>query len=141
MQQPQVRAFKYELRNYRFYQSRIEKLNELIDFCYTLLPGSVHGIDLADIRTHGTPNKEREYRIRDEISKHERNLRHVEEKKEYLDEILDKMEEELREAVKCVYVDGKTMIETADKYDLSATGLQYRIDTEIMRVLNGETEL
>ena len=137
---PQVRAFKNELRNYRFYQERIDKLNELIEFCYTLLPGAVHGIDLADVRVHGIPNKDREYKIRDEITRHEENLKRTEEKKKYLDEILNEMETSLREAIIAVYCDGIRMMDAAEEFNLSTNGLQYRINCEIERALNGKTD-
>ena len=57
------------------------------------------------------------------------------------DEILDEMSDDLREAVLSVYSDGLRMIDVAQEMNLSATGLQYRIDAEIERVLNGKTEL
>ena len=136
MQSQEVRAFKNELRNYRFYETRLRKLDELIDFCYSLLPGNVHAINYSDPITGGTPNKDREYRIRDEISRHEQNKARTQAKVDYIEEILDKMENSVKEAAISIFVEGNRTDDVAPEYHLSSNALLNRINREIERVIN-----
>lgn len=136
MQSENVKAFKNELRNYNFYLTRIKKINSLIEYCYSLLPQSVHAIDYSQPVIHGAPNKDNEYRIRDDISKHEANVKSTQVKINEVDEILALMETSLKRAVIDVYVEGKRIEDIAILHHLSIGGLQYRIDKEIERCLN-----
>ena len=138
MQSKRVKAFKNELRAYSFNLSRIEALQSLIDICYSHLPGSVHGLDPSRIPMSSVPNKELEYRIRNEIDHHERNKSLTEAKVHYIDEILDQMETSLKQAVISIYVDGNTMESIATKMFLSTNALQNRINKELERVLNDQ---
>ena len=84
------------------------------------------------------PNKELEYRIRNEIDHHERNKSLTEAKVHYIDEILNQMETSLKQAVISIYVDGNTMESIAAKMFLSTNALQNRINKELERVLNDQ---
>ena len=136
-----VRSFKNELRNYSFYLSRVEALQSLIDMCYEHLPGYVHGVDPSRIPSMSVPNKDLEYRLRNEIEHHERNKSLTEAKIHYCDEILDLMENELRTAIKRIYIDGEHMSSIAMKMYLSTNALQNRINREIERVLNEQEKI
>ena len=139
-QSKRVKAFKNELRAYEFNLSRIEALQSLIDICYSHLPGSVHGLDPSKIPMNPAPNKDLEYRIRNEIDRHERNKALTEAKVKYCDDILIQMETELRHAVKRIYIHGDTMESVARKMYLSTNALQNRINREMERVLNEQDE-
>lgn len=135
MQSKDVKAFKRELENYNFYVERVKALDNLIEFCYHLL-GGVKGCDPSKEPIHGgVPNKDREYKIRDEITHHEKNKALTLAKIDYIDEILSRMGEEPRNQIKSVYIDGNTMNNVSRKYYISKTTLQYRIDREIKRAL------
>ena len=135
VQSIEVKTFKNELRNYAYYKQRLVSLSELIDFCFDMLPGSVHGIDPGKEPSHSLPDKEREYRVRDEIEHHEKNLRRTREKIEYIDEILAKIERPLRTAIIAIYVEGKRVDATAAEYFLSPMGLSKRINKAIENAL------
>lgn len=134
-QSRQVSAFKNELRSYSFYLQRIEALQTLIDLCYHNLSG-VHAIDPSKIPMGGLPNKDLEYRIRDEIERHERNKAFAEANVEYVDRVLGRIETPLREAIISVYVKGNTTRSVADKLYLSHTALQKRINRAIEEALD-----
>ena len=134
-QSAKVRSFKNELRNYSFYLSRVEALQSLIDLCYESLPGSVHGLDPSKLPTSSVPNKDFEYRVRNEIERHERNKWLTEMNIKRCDEILDQMETELKTAVKRIYIDGEKMSKIAMELYLSTNALQNRINRELERLL------
>ena len=107
-----------------------------MELCYSMLPHNVHSIDFTRPVVHGLPNKDLEYRIRDEITKHEANLKSTQAKIDEIDEILALMETSLKKAINDVYVEGNRIEDVAMIYHLSIGGLQYRIDKEIERCLN-----
>lgn len=84
----------------------------------------------------GLPNKDLEYRIRDEIERHERNKAFAEANVEYVDRVLGRIETPLREAIISVYVKGNTTRSVADKLYLSHTALQKRINRAIEEALD-----
>ena len=134
-QSAKVRTFKNELRNYSFYLQRVEALQSLINLCYEALPGNVHGVDPSRIPSMSVPNKEYEYRIRDEIERHERNKWLTEMNIKHCDEILDQIENELRTAIKRIYIEGNTMESVASKMYLSTNALQNRINRALEKLL------
>ena len=140
-QSKRVKAFKNRLMNYEFNLSRVEALQTLIDICYSHLPGAMHGLDPSRIPVSSVPNKELEYRIRNEIDHHEANLRHTEDEIREVDEILNRMETTLKHAVIYVYAKGKTMESIAATMHLSTNALQYRINKELERVLDEKEEI
>ena len=81
------------------------------------------------------PNKEYEYRIRDEIERHERNKWLTEMNIKHCDEILDQIENELRTAIKRIYIEGNTMESVASKMYLSTNALQNRINRALEKLL------
>ncbi|MBR3062341.1 MAG: hypothetical protein IKG65_08040 [Exiguobacterium sp.] len=134
MQKEQVKAFKNELRNYTFYCSRIVSLGNSIEFCYDRL-GGVRGIDPSKEPVHAMPNKEMEYKLRDEIERYEATLKRYKEKVDSIDEILERIELPIREAVITVYVNGNQLVKVARDYYLSPTGLQKRINRAIEKAI------
>ena len=130
MQKPEVRAFKNELRNYTYYCSRIASLEESIEFMYDKL-GGVRGIDPSKEPLHTQPSMEFEYMVRDKITDLEKNKALYEAKRDYIDQILGKMETSVREAVISVYVRMEKCIKVADQHFLSSTGLQKRMNRAI----------
>ena len=136
MQKDSVRAFKNELRNYNYYLSQIVSLENSIEFLYDRL-GGVRGVDPSKEPTHSLPNKELEYKLRDDIERLERKKASVEAKAKEIDRTLSFMEEEIRYAIMCVYANGKQVKYMSDKMYLSPSGLVLRMNKAIERALNG----
>lgn len=134
MQTDDVRAFKNELRNYNYYLSRIVTLANSIEFVFERL-GGVRGIDPSKEPIHAMPDPDLEWKLRDQIEIYEAEKRRYEAKAGEIDQILNKMETSVREAVIEVYANGKTVMKVADKMYLSPSGLKRRIDKAIKKAL------
>jgi len=134
MQPMEVKAFKNELRNYTFYLHEISTIENSIEFIYDKL-GGVRGVDPSKEPIHALPNKELEWKLREDITKLEAKKILLERKKEYIDSILILMENDLREAVFAVYCEGKTMQSVSLKYNLSTSGLNKRITVALKKAL------
>ena len=131
MQKQEVKAFKNELRNYTYYCSRIVTLENSIEYLYDRL-GGVRGIDPSKEPTHAMPNKDLEYKIRDDISHLEAKLATYRIKTESVDEILGRMDLEICEAIKKVYVKGDHIEKVARAMYLSHNGLAKRMNRAIL---------
>ena len=136
MQDVAIKAFKNELSNYRFYQRRLKSLENMIEYCYDML-GGVRAVDPSKEPTHAfVPNKDREYAIRDEIARHERNKALVEAKLKYLDEILGQIETPLKEALIAIFADRrKTLIKVASEMYMSESTLRRTLNRAIKKAL------
>ena len=134
-QSEKVRAFKNELRNYNYNIKRLIFLDEKIESCYEML-GGVRGIDFTKEPIHSPPNKELEYKIRDDIERYRRLKERTEDKVKYCDEILAKMETDVRWAITSVYVDGRQIRNIALKMFLAHSTLQKRINKAIEEALD-----
>ena len=127
---PEVRAFKNELRNYVYYTSQLVTIGNSIEFLYERL-GGVKGIDPSKEPTHALPNKELEWKLRDDISRLDTKKSRLESKIKDIDETLDLMDISIRTAVKMVYIYGKQVKLVADEFYLSSSGLAKRMDRAI----------
>ena len=127
---PEVRAFKNELRNYAYYTSRVASLTDSIEFLYERL-GGVKGIDPSKEPTHSLPNKDMEYKLRDDISLLDSKRSRLTNKIREIDELLDLMDYDIRMAIKMVYIYGKQVKSVADEYYMSSSGLAKRMDRAI----------
>ena len=134
MQSEDIKAFKNELRNYNYNLSRIITLKNSIEYCYDRL-GGVRAIDTSKEPIHSPPNKELEYKLRDDIERYRHLKALYEAKVEYVDEILAKMETEIRTAIISVYVEGRKVMHIANKMYLSHNGLQKRMNRAIEKAL------
>jgi hypothetical protein len=137
MKQPEsVRAFKNELRNYRFYIERAVELEDKIEFLYDRL-GGVRGIDPSKEPLHIMPNRDIEWKIRDDISKLDAQMSLVRAKIRYVDQILAKMEEPVKTAIICVYIDKKKTDVVAVQMWISPSGLMKKMNKAIEEALDG----
>lgn len=134
MQKESVRSFKNDLRSYRYKLGRIVFLDTSIEAIYDRL-GGVRGIDPSKEPMHSQPDKEMEYRLRDRIERLEAEKTLLAKEISYIDSILMKMKEDIREAVKTVYVERKPIIVVCQSVYLSPTGLKKRMDRAIERAL------
>lgn len=134
-QKEQVRAFKNELRNYNYYLHRIATLNNSIEWCYDMLGADPRAVDPSREPMHSPPNKDFEYKMRDDIERYRAKLKRVENKIDDISQILSNIENETRMAIKSVYIEGKQMRIVASKLCLSLGALQNRIDKAIERAL------
>lgn len=134
-QSKDVKAFKNELRNYTYNCYRIETLQNSIDFCYHRLGADARAIDYSKEPNHSTPNKELEYKLRDDIEYYSHLQAQFQAKVDYVDLILANIEEETRNAIKSVYIEGKQMRLICSRMYLSLGALQKRINKAIERAL------
>lgn len=137
MQDEEVRAFKNELRNYTYYLSRIVTLENSIEFLYDRL-GGVRGIDPSKEPLHAMPNKEMEWKLRDDISKLEAKKERYEKNLAEIDQILNQIEEFTRDALKLVYIEGKRTDVVADAMLISPSGLKNRMNRAIKKAIKKE---
>lgn len=135
MQSEQVRAFKNELRNYNFYLSQETTLINSIEFLYDRL-GGVRGIDPSKEPLHVMPNKDMEWKIRDDISKLDAKLSVLRAKIHSIDSILTKMDIHAREAVIAVYACRRRMEDECGKYCYSPQGFNHYLNRIIEDALN-----
>ena len=135
--EPNIRAFKNELRNYNYYLSRLTTLTESIEFFYYQL-GGVKGKDPTKERTHVPPNKEYEWRLREQITILEQERDRVAKNIDYIQSILAQIKKPLRTAVFEVYCEGKTIHSVSLKMNLSSSGLDAQITKALRRVLHEE---
>ena len=134
MQKEEVKAFKFKLRGYTYLCSTIGTLENSIEFCYDRL-GGVRGIDPSKEPTHAMPNKELEYKLRDDIERYEAKLKLKVNEKVEIDQILGKIENPLRDAIFDVYVLGRRVDDVARGLYLSHNGLHKQINKAIERAL------
>lgn len=137
MQKEEVRAFKNELRNYTFLLHEIVTLENSIESIFDRL-GGVRGIDPSKEPLHSLPDKDLEYKLRDDIEKLEAKLRLRRGEKEHIDLILSRIESPLREAIFDIYVMGKRFDNVAYDVAYSHNGLYKRINKVIEGALHGK---
>lgn len=133
-QRPEVKAFKQELENYSYYLEREKKLSGMIDYCYDLL-GGVRGVNPAAVRSNSPVDKEREYRIRDEIAKHEKNRKRNKEKIAEIEETVNLMPEDAKEIVRLKYLKGKTYVQISEIVYMSPSTVKDRLNRAIIAAL------
>ena len=131
----EIQAFKYKLRGYNFLCYEITTLENSLEFCYDRL-GGVRGIDPSKEPTHAMPNKELEYKLRDDIERYEAKLKLKISEKVEIDQTLDRMETSLREAVFRVYAKGENCLKVSGDYYLSPSGLKKRMNKAISGALH-----
>ena len=84
---------------------------------------------------HTQPDKELEYRIRDEIERYRKQKELYEAKVHEIDRILYNIENPLKTAIINVYIDGKRVDRIAGEMFLSHNGLAKRMNKAIERAL------
>ena len=137
MQSNQVRAFKNELRNYSFVLHEITTLENSIEFLYDRL-GGVRGIDPSKEPLHTVPDKDLEYKLRDDISKLDAKLSLRRAEKERVEEIMGRVEKTLSDAIFRIYVLHARTDVVAGEMFISPNGLHHRINRALERALNEE---
>lgn len=136
MQKKEVEAFKNELRNYNYYTSRVVTLEASIEFKYDRL-GGVRGVDPSREPVHAQPNKEMEYKLRDDISKLEAEKERVERDLIHINEILNRMGNDDRWGVFKVYAERKRLEDICKVFNYSPSGYSAKLDRAIEEALNG----
>lgn len=134
-QRIEVKAFKNELRNYTYLCYVINTLENSIEDCYDRL-GGVRGVDPSKEPIHGMPNKELEYKLRNDIEHYESILRQKVNQKVEIDRILGRIETPLKMAIIDVYVNGRRVDDTAKRMFLSHNGLYKQMNKAIKEALD-----
>ena len=135
MQKDNVRAFKNELRNYRFYKKQLIEYEDAIEYYYDRL-GGVRGVDPSREPIHSPPNKDYEYWLRDKIETYAQLKARTERNVLYVDQILGRMETSLRTAIIAIYVKGNKVSKLSMDMEISESGLLKRINKEIEKALD-----
>ena len=135
MMKVEVRAFKGRLKGYRYWQLRERGQAQMLELLYDLIGASPKSPKLDGIQVHSPKNLDKEYRIREEIERVQANLSHAQAEIKYVDEILDKIESPLREAIIDIYADNIKMECWSKKMDIATSTLNSRIDKAIEKAL------
>lgn len=130
-----IEMFKGKLRGYIFFKKQIEKYKEEIEYCYDKLGASPKSPNLQSEPIHSVKDIDKEHETRDKITALELKLSHAESEIQFIDEILDKIENPLRGAIINVYCYRKTIYSQARKLYMAKTTLQDKIDKEIDRAI------
>ena len=112
----------------------IKKYQERIEEIYDRL-GGVRAIDPSKEPTHSPPDKDLEYALRNQISKYEHRKNVLTLQIQWVDEILDRIEKPLCDAIKSVYARNETIAKKAEEIGLSETGLRKRMNKAIQKAL------
>ncbi len=131
----QIEMFKGRLKGYRYFQKQVKKYDEEIQDCYNQLGASPHSPSFDSEPIHSPKNIDREYKIRDRIEALELKKGRSLDEIRFCDEILDKLETSLKEAIIAVYADKRTMQEQADKLYMAKSTLRDTINREIKRAI------
>lgn len=134
MQDNKVKSFKYDLANYNNYQDNIKELTDKIEDCYYQLSG-VHSPDATKIPTKTPKNIDNEYKLRDNIEQYESLKKAYQTIITYCDIILDRMDEETKQATIDIYVNGMRTEDVAQRMFTSRSALNSRITREIKKSL------
>lgn len=135
MQKEEVGAFKNELRNYNYYLSRVKTMEASIEFLYDRL-GGVRGVDPSKEPLHTMPNKEMEYKLRDDISRLDAQKARFERHLQEIDEVLNRMGNDERWGVFKVYAERKRLEDICKIFHYSPSGFRSRLERAIEEALN-----
>lgn len=136
MTNEEINAFINELKNYRFYQERIKRLDDLIDTCFYWLSG-VKGIQYDKLPSTYNPELTEENRLRilEEIELHRNNKEETETKIKELDRVISLLEEDVQRHIKDIYIKGMTYGKVAYREHMSQEGVRKRIKKELRKVV------
>lgn len=134
MQPAEVRAFKTDLASYYLKLEQIKRYDELIERLYDIL-GGVRAIDPSKEPIHSVPDKEKEYAIREQISRFEAKKQLLQAQTKDLEQTLERIEKPLCEAIIEVYAKHKTISSVARKMFFSESGLRKRMNKAIQKAL------
>lgn len=131
-----VRAFKNELRNYRYYQKRLKAINEEIDNIYYNLSGiASKPFGASAGSTNQQAKEENRLNALDKIEKLKDKANIYTKQLQSLERTLNACSEEIRDAIIKIYCDGHTYSSMAIHTYYSPRGLEKRIDKEIKLAL------
>lgn len=133
-QRKRVDAFKNELRNYRQYRDALQDQNETLDRLFYELSG-VKGVrfDRLPAGSNYRLTEQRKLDLLEDIACVQNEADRLSKQLEMINAVLSEMEEEARDAMIEIYTCGRRYIDVAQKYHVSPSGLQKRIDREILK--------
>lgn len=135
-----VKALKNELRNYNYNRKKYYKISELIDDMWYEIAG-VKAIDPSKVtlENHNQAlSEERRLDLLEKIEKYEIERRRIEIQLNYVEHIIEQIEDDMKEPIKDIYIYGHTFQYASMKYDLYCSYLQYRIDKNLMDIIKKE---
>lgn len=134
MTDSEVKAFKNEMRNYKFYQKRIEHLTEQENMIYHQL-GGYKSPDPSKIPGSFNPNLNM-YKadLSDRLETIGRHKQGYLDRIASLDRVLDQVDPEIKKHIMDIYVAEKSYQKVADEIPIVVSGLYKRINTALKRV-------
>lgn len=130
-----VAQYKNELRNYKYYGLMLESVNEKLGDLWYELEG-VKAIQYD--RESGTYNaqliQEHKLDLMRRINEMENQKTRLESQMSYVGDVLQSMQdEEMRNAIIDVFINGKPLRDVCKKYYISHAGLLYSMNNEIYK--------
>lgn len=131
-----VRAFKNELRNYRYYQKRLKEINEEIENIYYSLSGlASKPFGASAGSTNQQAKEERKLEAIDKLNKLKDKANIYAKQIQSLERTLNACSEDIKDVLIKIYCDGHTYSSMAIYTYYSPRGLEKRIDKELMLAL------
>ena len=134
MTDSEIRAFKNEMKNYRFYQNQVESLTEQENTIYHQL-GGYKSPDPSKIPGSYNPNMNiHKAELGDKLEAISRRKAAFQSKIDQLDEVLDQLPTEIRERIIDIYVKGKSYRDVANSVPIDISNLYRKINAALKKV-------
>lgn len=134
MTDSEIKAFKNELRNYRFYQKQVDELKGQEDMIYHIL-GGYKSPDPSKVPGGYNPNMAMQKAdLSDKLVVISRRRERFQERIDQLNEVLDQLNPEVRQHMTDIYIGGKPYIQVADSIPIAVSGLYKRINVALRKV-------
>ena len=131
MNYKEIESFKNILKNYLFYQEKIEELKTEIVYLYEVTSGYT-GVKFGEIKyARNELKKYDSFEIIEKKIKEEETYRYL---LEYADDVLKRMTETNRKAIKEIYIYGKKYESVARKLNYSEGGMYKSIHAELKKL-------
>ena len=132
----EVKAFKNELRNYRYYLKQKEILTDKKDLYFHSLTGMVgKGFDSQGGSTNESVKEEKRLETIDRINELEEKINKLDTKIDAIESVLNKVTKRVRKIMVGVYADGRTYLSYSTNENYSPRTLQQQVDKAIERAL------
>lgn len=132
----EVKAFKNELRNYRYYLKQKGILTDKKDLYFHSLTGMVgKGFDRQGGTTNQSIKEEKRLETIDKINELEEKINKLDSKIDAIESVLNKVNKRERKIMIGVYADGKTYLSLSTKENYSPRTLQQQVDKAIEKAV------
>lgn len=134
MNNNEIVAFKNDLRNYHFYQIKVDEFKQEEYMIYHIL-GGYKSPDLSKIPGGYNPNANiRKAELSDKLAGIERKKAIFQTRIDALDDMLKQIPEETRQHIIDIYVNKKGYTKVAESIPIARTGLYQRINKALKKI-------